>query len=92
MLRTGIIRNCSTRPVICRFYSSISEKPDRSHLYADTLCLPKTDFPNRSGNSDQIQALTKRVSDDIYDWQVSQIMLLSHDATLTGFNRLPQNF
>lgn len=48
--------------------ASVSSK-DLAHSFSKTLCLPKTDFPNRSGSSQEIEVLTKRVADDVYEWQ-----------------------
>lgn len=53
-----------------RSYSRDSIAKNLAHKYAETLCLPKTSFPNRSGKPEEIKSLTKRVSDDIYEWQV----------------------
>lgn len=46
-----------------------SASKDLAHSYAQTLCLPSTKFPNRSGTKEQIEKLTTRISDDLYSWQ-----------------------
>lgn len=69
MLAVKTCRFQLNRCNILRFYSSTAKSKEISHKYADTLRLPKTDFPNRSGNAQQIQTLIKRASDDVYQWQ-----------------------
>lgn len=62
MLRKVATRGYATAPA-----SKTSR--DLAHSFAKTLCLPNTEFPNRSGSEETVQRLTKRVSDDLYDWQ-----------------------
>lgn len=52
-----------------RSYATSAGK-DLAHSFAKTLCLPKTEFANRSGNNKAIEDLTKRVADDVYAWQI----------------------
>lgn len=49
--------------------SASQASKDLAHSYAKTLCLPNTEFPNRSGNAESTRLLTKRVADDLYTWQ-----------------------
>lgn len=67
------LNSCFNSGVI-RLYAT-AQKPDdskkpSSHGFSDTVILPKTDFPNRSGSQETIQKLIKRSSDDLYQWQV----------------------
>lgn len=70
MLAIRAYRAHFCRYQIARLYSSVSKAKEASHKYADTICLPKTDFPNRSGSGEQIQKLIQRSSDEIYQWQI----------------------
>lgn len=91
MLR-ALNRRFIAQAVATRSYATGSK--DLNHSYADTLCLPKTEFPNRSGKPDAIAQLIKRASDDIYAWQVSLFVYISHsisDTCLDQFRLSKEN-
>ena len=76
MLAIRAYRAHFCRYQIARLYSSVSKAKEASHKYADTICLPKTDFPNRSGSGEQIQKLIQRSSDEIYQWQIKLLLTM----------------
>lgn len=88
MLRLKVVTK-RPNPYIVRLYSTINKSKDLNHSYADTLSLPKTEFPNRSGKPDVIAKLIKRSSDEIYDWQVRNSLILFINL-LTFIGRLIQ--